>query len=779
MMEKNKGRLKARFILAGLCVALSACGGGSSTTRPPVAPPPPPPAPPPPPPPENFDTQEFRRSDGLSNINAIAAFDAGGTGAGIIVGTIDTGIDLEHPELINNISPDSIDIVANRDNRTVDDPDGHGTLVAGIIAAERNDVGTMGVAFESTILAVRADDPGSCGSEDDCTFFDDDIAEGIRHAARNGARVINISLGGEGFGPDILQAVREAAAQDVLIIISAGNDGEVDPSGFAFLADDPFAREHVLVVGATDSSDQLADFSNRAGQLADVFLVAPGDGILAPFPQDQCDPGPGTCLARASGTSFAAPHVAGAAALLAQMFPNLSGLEIGQILRETARDLGAPGVDAEFGFGLLDLAAAIQPVGTTSVPTDPEAKRTQAADDTGIASSAAFGDAFAASKALDGILMIDKFRRSFRIDGAKTIDRAPAALALQSLVNRPRQIAGRDVALGADTRFSFSAYDDQFAEARANLSSHAAAIENSPRPIAYLSGRIDEKSSAALAYGFSPARLLNRGDAPDPADDFALSARIDTPFFAFSDKTETLAIDRRLSRHVTLDVALARAHEEGDTRQAFAPDRTSLDTRTAIAQLGIELGATRLRFQAGNQTEDGAFLGTRTSGAFALGEGARSTFMALDAVVPFGSGIEGFGRYLTGTTSLSGATSSLVSGIGRLRTESFAFGLRGRDILTARDRMGFAVIQPLRVSGGSASLRVPVDRDFDADIFLFEDRTLSLSPSGREIDLEMSYGLMLNAHTHIETSLVQQFEAGHVANGGTITSLLVRLRSRF
>ncbi|GEQ97765.1 hypothetical protein JCM17844_14020 [Iodidimonas gelatinilytica] len=76
-------------------------------------------------------------------------------------------------------------------------------------------------------------------------------------------------------------------------------------------------------------------------------------------------------------------------------------------------------------------------------------------------------------------------------------------------------------------------------------------------------------------------------------------------------------------------------------------------------------------------------------------------------------------------------------------------------------------------------MRVPVDRDFDADIFLFEDRTLSLSPSGREIDLEMSYGLMLNAHTHIETSLVQQFEAGHVANGGTITSLLVRLRSRF
>ncbi|WP_150007416.1 S8 family peptidase, partial [Iodidimonas nitroreducens] len=758
--------------------------------------PPPPPPPPPEPIVENFDTAEFRRSNGLSNINALAAFDAGGTGEGVIVGVIDTGIDREHPEFAGAISELSADVTLDRDTPTFDDSDGHGTIVSGIIAARRNDTGTLGVAFQSTILALRADDPGSCETEDGCSFFDRDIARGINQAVRDGARVINISLGGEGFGFSVLQAVRNAAANDVMVVISAGNDSEIDPSGFAFLADDPLTRDHVLVVGATNQFNALADFSNRAGQLAEFFLVAPGEDILAPFPQEQCEAGPGNCFARASGTSFAAPHVAGAVALLAQMFPNLSAAEIGQILRETALDLGATGVDGEFGNGLIDLAAALQPVGTTSIPTNATASRMLPTDGSAMTSSAAFGDAFSAARALDGVLMIDGFRRSFRLDLSQSIERAPAALALQSLVDRPRHLPGGDLAVGDVARFSFSAYDDRFAQARAALSPRAAALESPARPVAFLSGQINEKTRASLAYGLSPARVIKSGQGPDPAEDFALSARIDTPFLASAADQRTVAIHQRLSGMLSFDLAFVEGDgPDGNGGQSLSLDRLALDRRIddpsghrlALAQINLRFGGALIAVQAGTQAENGSFLGTQSEGAFALGTGANSQFLALDGRYAFSDRFEIFGRYLMGSSSLDQQGSgqqtslggSLFSGIDKVRTDSFAFGLRHAGLFHKGDRAGFAVIQPLRVRGGTASLRVPVARDFDQDIFLFEDRSLSLAPTGREIDLEFSYGLSLDHQTRIETSLVQQFEAGHVDQGASITSVLLRLHTRF
>lgn len=766
--------------LSALCLLIAACGGSGSTTRPsPAAPNPPPPPPPENPPTENFDTPEFRRSVGLRPINAIAAYEAGGTGKGVVVGVIDTGVDLQHPDLAGNISPFSADVATDRMNPTAQDESGHGTMVAGIIAAKRNNTGTMGVAFESTILAARADDPDSCDSEDECTFFDRDIARGIRLALTHNARVINISLGGEGFNSVVLQAVREAAARGVLVVISAGNDNEVDPSGFASLANDPLVRGHVLIVGSTDSLNQISSFSNHAGRLADLFLVAPGEGILAPFPQDKCDPGPGTCLARGSGTSFAAPHVAGAAALLAQMFPNLTGKDIFDILLMSATDLGAAGVDQVFGHGLLNLEAAIQPIGATGIPSNSAGTSSTNAGTAGAASSAAFGDAFQVSSALDGILMIDSFRRSYRINLADRVEKAPAALHLQTLIDRPRHLDGGDLALGRHGLLSFSAFDDRFAEARRALSPSGEATVRQPRPIAWLTGRIDSKSTVAMAYGFSPARLLNRESGADPADSFALSARIDTPFLAFSGNTETLGINRQLLPGLRLDLALSRASLRGDDRAAFVPLRQDNSVESAVAQLSMPLGPVKFRMQMGSQSEAGSTLGSRTSGAFSLGDGAESRFVALDATLPLGEHVSLFGRYLTGTTRIKGTRSVLFTSLNTLRTESFAAGITAKEVFRSEDTLGFAILQPLRVSGGSADIRVPVARDFDTDSFQFENRTLSFAPSGREIDLELSYSLRVAINTRLEAGLIQQFNAGHVHNGPSITSLILRAKAQF
>ncbi|GAB4119392.1 MAG: hypothetical protein Kow00104_01830 [Rhodothalassiaceae bacterium] len=761
------GTIRTMLLAAAAALVLAACGGGGGTTapRPPAAPPPPPPAPPPGG--GDFDTEEFRRSTGLDNIRALAAFEAGGSGEGVIVGTVDTGVDLNHVDLRNNISPLSADVASGRDTPTANDTDGHGTFVAGIIAAERNDRGILGVAFNATIIAARADDPGSCEEEDGCSFFDDDIARGILLAVNNGAKVVNISLGGDGFAFSVLNAVRIAAQNDVLVVISAGNDSEVDPSGFAQLANDPIARGHVLIVGASNQFDQIADFSNRAGNLAQFFVVAPGVDIRSTLPDD--------FLGIGSGTSFAAPHVSGAAALLKQMFPNLSMQQVGEILRMTARDLGAPGIDEVFGNGLIDLEEAIKPIGTTGVA---RANGTSlVVDDSAIVAGGAFGDAFSRTDALDGIVITDRFDRTYIKNFSETVVEPQRRLALAGLIDRPARIAETRREIAGRTEVAFAAYDDRFAAARSNLSSYDQAMAERPRETAYLATRLDRASEVRVAYGYSPARLLAGPDA-DPADAFQLSTRIDTPFLAQGEGQGTLVYDRALGAGLRLGFALSRAQEDGIDRHVLAPLREDTRRNTAIAQLSGRIGALAFGVQAGVDEETGSLLGTKGSGGLALGEGARSSFLALDARLALGKDWQAFGRILNGFTDIRGSA-SLFGEIGRIRSESFAVGLTGSNLLRQGDLFGISVLQPLRVTGGSAALEVPVSRDLESGLFSFETRRLTLSPSGREIDLEIGYGLSLDSATRIEASLIQQFEAGHIDNGGSITSILLRARTRF
>ena len=227
-------------LILSVCVAalaLAGCGGGGSGPRPaptPIAPPrrlrPPPAsaaAPPPPPPPSgNFNDTEYQRSSGATSSGAIAAWDAGGRGQGVTVGVVDSGINPNLSEFAGRIHPASQDVAASRG---VTDTEGHGTAVSGVIAMNRDGSGAMGVAFESQILSLNTSNPNDCSAEDGCRHRDGDIARAIDIARVNGARVVNISLGGDGVGSAVLSAVSRAVAAGMVIVISAGNDGGVAP----------------------------------------------------------------------------------------------------------------------------------------------------------------------------------------------------------------------------------------------------------------------------------------------------------------------------------------------------------------------------------------------------------------------------------------------------------------------------------------------------------------------------------------------------------------------
>ncbi|MBA3898552.1 MAG: S8 family serine peptidase, partial [Sphingomonadaceae bacterium] len=256
---------------------------------------------------------------------------------------------------------------------------------------------------------------------DGCTHDDKAIASGLDLAVSARARVVNISLGGEPANGTLRAAIDRATSAGVIIVISAGNDFDTDPIAganpdpLAQIATDPIAHGLVLIAGAVDGAHAIASFSNRAGNGASVFIDALGVRVRS------IDQTGATFLF--SGTSFSAPAVAGAVALIAQAFPTLTPAQIVDLLLRTATDLGDPGTDAVYGRGELNLARAFAPQGQTSlsgstVPVSLTANATL---------SAPMGDAAQTGMAAT---IRDSYGRDFAVDLSPTIARSPRASRL-------------------------------------------------------------------------------------------------------------------------------------------------------------------------------------------------------------------------------------------------------------------------------------------------------------------------------------------------------------
>jgi len=322
--------------LCTIALASSGCAGGGSlppaATRPAPAPLGSPYNP--------SGNAEFTRNDGVNAINAEAAYLRGATGAGVTVAVVDTGVDIDHPDLVGNIAADSFDVVSG--TADVVDASGHGTKVAGVIAAERNGLGTHGVAYDATLLAVRA---YRCNGSS-CSFLLSDLANAVNYATDHMAHVINMSVGGD-VAPyaDLNAAIGRATSAGAFVVVAAGNEGAPEPLYPANIAGNPSLGGMVVAVAAANDSGSIASFSNDCGAAMNSCLVAPG--VLVATTMNGATSA--TQTTSASGTSFAAPHVSGALALLIQLYPDAYAADprsISMFMFDGARDMGAAGVDA-------------------------------------------------------------------------------------------------------------------------------------------------------------------------------------------------------------------------------------------------------------------------------------------------------------------------------------------------------------------------------------------------------------------------------------------------
>ncbi|HWK39930.1 MAG TPA: S8 family serine peptidase [Hyphomicrobium sp.] len=319
---------------------------------------------------------EFDAQWGLAAVGAQYALAKGLTGAGVVIGIVDGVVQLDHPEFAGRV-------FSYQFNPLGEAPDHHGTHVAGIASAGRNGFGMEGVAPDSFISSINAF-IGATPLEQH-----DNAAIGYRGALDAGVRIFNNSWGpnlspitnydrasaAAWVGDDLMAAFSDAVSRGAVLVFATGNDHADQPgipSGLPYLF--PEFKSNWIDVTAVDKTLQRAGYADACGVAATWCIAAPGSDIYSTVPTDD--------YSTMGGTSMAAPMVTGAVAIAAQMFPNASGAQLASIVLRTATDIGDPGIDAIYGWGLLNIGnlVATTDASTGSVFTNAAFGRFAAAD---------------------------------------------------------------------------------------------------------------------------------------------------------------------------------------------------------------------------------------------------------------------------------------------------------------------------------------------------------------------------------------------------------------
>jgi type VII secretion-associated serine protease mycosin len=277
-------------------------------------------------------------------------------GAGVLVAVVDSGVDATHPDLAGNVATGTETFPGSERGNGWTDVDGHGTRMAGLIAAHGHGNGSadgaLGIAPRATILPVR----------DGPIYSAANMPDGISWATDHGARVISISAGGRDPDHDTQEAVKRALAHDIVVVAGAGNLSQ-HMKNVAY----PAAYPGVVAVGGLDRSGNHAPDATTGPEL---ILSAPSVDI------DSTALGHGYGIN--GGTSDATAIVAGAAALVRAKFPNLSAAEVVHRLTATAIDKGPPGRDDQYGYGIVNLVGALT-ADVRPLPASPSATPSRSA----------------------------------------------------------------------------------------------------------------------------------------------------------------------------------------------------------------------------------------------------------------------------------------------------------------------------------------------------------------------------------------------------------------
>lgn len=462
---------------------------------------------------------EFDAQWGLAAIGAQYALERGITGAGVTVGVVDGIFQKDHPEFAGRVGSFEF-------NPSNLGPDSHGTHVAGIIGAGRNGFGMEGVAPGVTLAPIWA------------FAADDDLAVAYLNAVSAGIKVFNNSWGLthevdvstqtqadalSRIGAPLIEALHSTLQSGAVQVWAAGNAGLANPDLYAGL---PYLFPQLvpgwIVVTSVNQSLQSSGYNN-CGVTANFCIAAPGTDIYSTLP--------GSTYGLMSGTSMAAPHVTGAVALAKEMFPNAHGSQLAALVLRTATDIGDPGIDPVFGWGLLNVGNLVAVLDQDDDPDD--------GDDNG----ALFVNAnYARFAAVDTLITTLWNRSAQRIAGS--VGGAPSTTVAQAMANSqpvpPMALGGPPPRDDIDTAVMLTNGRGPAIWAQ-GLGAYAR-VDGSPRASASLGGvvggydLIDNGTvSAGIAIAFTSTNLDTRGTGDDSSSQgwhgFAYATWVDNGWF--------------------------------------------------------------------------------------------------------------------------------------------------------------------------------------------------------------------------------------------------------
>lgn len=633
----------------GLAAALGSSGGGGESS---------PPAPVFPEEPhtgpggsvDDFLTSEYFASGGLAQTEAAYRYAQGAYGLGTLVSVYDTGVDATHPDLTGQIDPTySHSYFSGTDD--VADVIGHGTHVAGIIAAEQNGQGVEGIAWGARLMISK----GVGGP-----VAADSFADAIYRSLDAGAVSMNNSwtyTGSDGktitidqvssadqarreVGTDTIRALSQAAGAGMVSVFAAGNDGAAEPSIMAglplYFGD---LQDSILGVVALDGTHRIASFSNRCGSAMNSCLAAPGVDIVSTYPKDL-----GADYVAMSGTSMAAPFVTGAIAVLKSEFPELTGSQIVDILRTSATDLGAPGVDEIYGWGELNLRAAQAPAGTLKIETSASTEGASVTlANSAIIASPGVASVLRASLADKMMIVTDDYDRGYHVPVSAFISPLRDAHSAHN--------AAQAFTSDTTSQISISTQDGTFSISQGN-------------------------GSAIAGAGWVDASAVN------------------APYLALLNAPTALQYEMGAGGAVQARFAHASANSH------------ALDASYLRASLAGSLGFARGVLSVGALNEAGGFLGTSAGSAFGSGMTSHTRFVELGLELDLDASTRLNIVAAQGYSSFDGA--GLLRTGDNLRSRAFAVGMSMTDLFHADGTTSIALISPVSLNSGKMTLALPV-----------------------------------------------------------------------
>lgn len=717
------------------------------------------------------DSAEYRRSPGLAGIGAAEAYAARPAGQpggrGQLIAVIDTGIDVRHPDLTMNRNASFI-----RDNSVADRA--HGTQVAGIAAARRDGVGTHGVAYAARINGIdifsRNAPPGlvpvDAASEIAAAIGStggvrrtygrpvDALIGGVQSDPELRSDVANISLTLRGPRPgdpalsQVRDAMVDATRAGTLVVAALGNQGTVGPSWApANLVDDASLRGRAVAVGNWDSTRySIADvvagrarqgqiagsMSNACGQLRNC-IFAPGESIVTTIP--------GGGYGTASGTSMAAPHVAGALAVMKAAFPNVPPEELlNRLFRTAVNPLtlrrGEFDRTGQFGWGLMDLGEAMRAQGALRVAT---ASGEVALESTSLQLGSGFSHERLA-EAFTDIVTLDADGFAYRTALAERIGRTGEGRGFL------------DRLLGRDTGRLWSGHAGPVAMTASLAANEPAATwarsaDGGGDGDFLIRVTFTEDTSLSIGRGRGGSGLIDETFGAPGRALFA-DLRLTNPFKDFAGRGHTMEMRTALGDKTTLGLhsTLPLGEGEDETRGVgLALSHKVTDALVVTGQLGV-------------MSERSGLWGSRGGGGLAI-DGGDTRHIALSANYAVSDRLSLSSVYSFGM--VDPATSGLLSARRPFSGDAFALGATLRDAIVAGDSLSLTAGLPFRVRSAPVTITAPTGVGTDGAL-VFEQRTVNLAPEGREKRIGVSYGVQFaEPGVDLDIGALLRFEPDH------------------